>query len=388
AEVQAGLEPGTLLLAYFLGSESGYLWALDRNRFSVHRLPPGAAIEASARRLHDLLSAGHKTGFAAQATLPARALSDSILQPVAARLAQARRLIIIPDGALHYVPFSILPHPRTGERMLASHPITYTGSAAVLDALRMRGASRQAAAKTLLVVADPAFTPGEARAPPATHPAATHSANVAGASMSTLARAARAFDLADVPPLPFSRREAESILNLIPGPQSHALLGPEATAEAIQQAPLRHYRILHIATHGLLNDRQPELSGLILARSPAGDTLQPTLLRVPEIRRLELRAELVVLSACRTALGREILGEGLVGLPQAFLDAGAQRVLVSLWNVHDQATATLMQRFYEHLLRDEIPAQEALRRAQRTVAGMPRWSSPFFWAGFVLIGEP
>jgi CHAT domain-containing protein len=166
------------------------------------------------------------------------------------------------------------------------------------------------------------------------------------------------------------------------------MLDFQANREAVMSPELRQYRIVHIGTHGLLNNRHPELSGLVLSLVDQRGRAQDGFLRLNEIYNLELPSEFVVLSACQTGLGREVRGEGLIGLTRGFLYAGAARVVVSLWKVDDLATAELMRRFYSGLLGPAMmrPAA-ALRAAQASMSKEKRWRSPYYWAGFVLHGE-
>jgi CHAT domain-containing protein len=150
---------------------------------------------------------------------------------------------------------------------------------------------------------------------------------------------------------------------------------------------LSEYKIIHFATHGLINSRHPELSGLVLSLVDEHGRPQDGFLRSDDIYNMRLRADLVVLSACRTALGKEIRGEGLVGLTRAFMYAGAPRIIASLWRIPDSATAELMTRFYRGLLRDNLAPAAALRRAQLELASHPRYRDPYYWAGFILQGE-
>jgi CHAT domain-containing protein len=150
---------------------------------------------------------------------------------------------------------------------------------------------------------------------------------------------------------------------------------------------LSQYRILHFATHGLLNNERPELSGLVLSLIDRAGNPQDGFLRLHEIYNLQLNADLVVLSACETGRGKEIKGEGLIGLTRGFMYSGAPRVVASLWNVDDLATAELMKLFYRGMLKDGLPAGAALRTAQLELSRQKRWASPYFWAGFVLQGE-
>jgi CHAT domain-containing protein len=150
---------------------------------------------------------------------------------------------------------------------------------------------------------------------------------------------------------------------------------------------LARYRIVHFATHGILDTAHPELSGLALSGVDRQGRPVAGFLGAHEIYRLRLPADVVVLSGCETALGREIRGEGLVGLTRAFLHAGARRVVVSLWPVQDQATAELMRRFYLGMLHRHLPPAAALRAAQAGLRDEPAWRDPYFWAGFVLQGD-
>jgi CHAT domain-containing protein len=187
--------------------------------------------------------------------------------------------------------------------------------------------------------------------------------------------------------LPFSRQEAETIIALAPRGTALLALGFEAKRETVTSEGLAAYRIVHLATHGIVNTRQPELSGVVLSLLDRQGRKQDGFLRLHEIVELQLGAELVVLSACQTGLGRDLRGEGIVGLTRAFMRAGAPRVVASLWQVDDLATAELMKRFYRAMLGGQLTPAAALRSAQRELAAGRRWSAPYYWAGFVLHGE-
>jgi CHAT domain-containing protein len=161
----------------------------------------------------------------------------------------------------------------------------------------------------------------------------------------------------------------------------------DASLSLVTSGRLRDYRIVHFATHGLINTRRPELSGLALSLVDREGRSRDGFLRLNTIYNLRLSADLVVLSACQTALGKEVAGEGLVGLTRGFMHAGARRVIASLWQVNDAATAELMKRFYAAMLTRRLPPAAALRRAQLEMAQDPRWAPPYFWAGFVLQGD-
>jgi CHAT domain-containing protein len=190
-----------------------------------------------------------------------------------------------------------------------------------------------------------------------------------------------------IPRLPGTRREAEGILALAPAERRKEALDFAASRATATGAELSQHRLIHFATHGFLNSAHPELSGLVLSMVDEQGKPQEGFLRAHEIFNLHLPAELVVLSACQTGLGKEIRGEGLVGLTRGFMYAGAPRVVVSLWNVSDQATAELMIRFYRGMLVEKLRPAAALRKAQIALWKEGRWQAPYYWAAFALQGE-
>jgi CHAT domain-containing protein len=197
----------------------------------------------------------------------------------------------------------------------------------------------------------------------------------------------RANDRGGFSRLPFSREEAEAISSLVPTTSLMKETDFHASLANATNGELTNYRIIHFATHGLLNSEHPELSGLVLSLVDENGKSQDGFLRMNEIYNLKLPADLIVLSACQTALGKEIKGEGLVGLTRGFMYAGAQRVVASLWQVDDLATAELMKSFYRGILKDGMRPAQALRFAQLELLKQRRWSSPYFWAAFVIQGE-
>jgi CHAT domain-containing protein len=190
-----------------------------------------------------------------------------------------------------------------------------------------------------------------------------------------------------IPRLPFTRQEATRLLALAPKTSSLGAIDFEANRETVLKGDLSQYRYVHFATHGLLDSERPGLSALVLSMVDAQGKPQDGFLRANDIYNLKLPAELVVLSACQTGLGKEIKGEGLVGLTRGFMYAGAARVVVSLWNVNDKATAELMTRFYERMLKGGERPAAALRAAQVDMWRQKQWQSPYYWAAFTLQGE-
>ena len=359
--IQEALDPDTLLLEYALGRERSYLWAVTRTSVASFERPPQAAIEEAAREALFRLGSSQQILAPAQTGAVLARLSHLLLDPVAGQL--RKRLVIVGDGSLHALPFAALPIPGRGDvPLIAEHEVLSLPSASTLVALR-REPARPRSAMTVAVLADPVLGAADPRVTPGS----------AGAPASL-----RRPDHGRLERLPFARKEAEAILALAPRDRTLGALGLAASRQTVMSGRLEPYGIVHFATHGVLDSRYPELSGIALSDG---------FLRVHDIYRLNLPADLVVLSACETALGQEVRGEGLIGLTRAFFSAGARRVLVSLWPVEDRATAELMRRFYREMLQNGLPASAALRAAQDSLRKEPGWQAPYYWAGFVLQGD-
>lgn len=384
------LSDRTLLLEFFLGEERSYLWALTASTFQSFDLPGRQEIETLAREYYDALTARNDPDADvkkadATAERAGHELSRMILTPVE-RLLGDRVLLVVSDGVLHYVPFAALPLPSSpGEPVLARNQVVSLPSASALAALRRDIGGRAPAPKTLAVLADPVF-PGDPRL---TRLAPREDAKRAAAHPgSPLRGLLRQSDQLSLGRLPFSAKEAEDILAFVPNPAQHlAALGFAASSAIATSGELANYRYVHFATHGLIDSRQPKLSKLALSQFNETGGRVDGFLRLSDIYNLNLNADLVGLSACQTALGKEVRGEGLVGLTRGFMYAGAARVLASLWSVEDRATAKLMKSFYRNLLAEKRSAAEALQRAQIEMAGKPQYRSPYYWAGFSLQGE-
>lgn len=369
-EVQENLlDPHTLVLEYFLGEDRSFLWAVTSSeaRF-VTDLPGRERIEAEARQTYGRMVESHlQTGEVAARQAAAR-LSRMILEPVK-DLLDRPRLVVVAHGALQVVPFAALPHPSfegsEAHSLIADHEVVHLPSVSVLAALRSQIAGRRPPEGLLAVVADPVLGPDDER--------------LRGRAQARSALSWRR--------LPFAGLEAKAILALAGGRKTLAASGFEASRGLVRSGKLNGYSILHFATHGLFNDLHPELSALALSTYDAAGRPVDGLLRAYEVSQLELSADLVVLSACRTALGREVSGEGIVGLTQGFFHTGAPRLVVSLWDVNDRSTSELMRRFYTSLLHEKLPPGQALRKAQLSLSRDSRWHAPYYWAGFVLQGE-
>ncbi|HEY4589312.1 MAG TPA: CHAT domain-containing protein, partial [Thermoanaerobaculia bacterium] len=375
AGIQALLDSDTLLLSYSLGEERSYLWAVTSDRIESFELPARARVEALARKVYEELSRFDVEGRRQEGE-DAAALGRLLLGPVAGRLPgkPGKRLVVVPDGALEYVPFGGLPSPEGPETapLIERHEIADLPSASALAVQRHLLERRPPAAKRIAVIADPVFDLRDSRL----------TARVAGRSTVRSGEGDSPFER-----LPASRQEAEAIAALVPRGESMLALGFDAALPRVLGDRLSGFRVVHFATHGVIDAERPALSGLALSMVDAAGRPQEGFLHLHDVYNLRLDADLVVLSGCRTALGKEVRGEGLIGLTRGFQYAGASRVLASLWRVKDQATAALMTRFYRALWIDKLPPAAALRQAQLGVRGQRRWRDPYFWAGFVLEGD-
>ncbi|MBO0857216.1 MAG: CHAT domain-containing protein [Chloracidobacterium sp.] len=412
-EAQKTLDENTALLEYALGDKQSWLWAVTRDSISSYQLPPRDEIDAAARKVYELLTARQskkdsnegerlKRINEADAELQTETarLSRMLLGPVSMRERQdwkGKRLVIVASGTLQYAPFAALPTPEADGQLIASHEIISIPSASALAELRRETAGRQPATKTLAVLADPVFDANDPRLTAAKKKTSTknlialarsaESSSVSSFLPPELARSVRSFHRNGFDRLVFSNDEAEFVTGFAPRSLTLKATGFKANHQLAISGALSGYRIVHFATHGLINSEHPELSGLVLSLFDENGRPQDGFLRLDEIFNLRLPADLVVLSACQTALGKEIKGEGLVGLTRGFMYAGAQRVVASLWQVDDQATSELMRRFYRGMLKEGLPPAAALRKAQIEMSGISRWSSPYYWAGFVIQGE-
>jgi CHAT domain-containing protein/Tfp pilus assembly protein PilF len=378
---QQVLDEGTLLLEYSLGEKRSYLWAVTKTGITSYELPPRADIEKAAKAFRDALTLGERAS-PARLTAAAKALSDIILAPALQQLA-GKRLLVVSDGILQYIPFAALPAPGNNSDyipIIQEREIVNLPSASALAILRRDTEKRQPAPKTLAVIADPVFGTDDERVrgivPSGSVPVEAQQLQRAAAD------AGVAWNR-----LPFTRTEAQQILSLVPEAQRFQAFGFAASRSAATSSELSQYRIVHFATHGFANSQQPELSGIVLSLLDEKGDLQNGFLRLNDIFNLNLPADLVVLSACQTGLGKQIKGEGLVGLTRGFMYAGTPRVVVSLWKVDDRATAELMGRFYQKMLKEGKPAATALREAQLEMWQETQWKLPYYWAAFVLQGE-
>jgi CHAT domain-containing protein/Tfp pilus assembly protein PilF len=380
------LDSGTLLLEYAPGDARSFVWAVTRTSFHVFELPKRSVLEALARAAYRGVTAADETP-AGKAGAALQELSHTLLGPVA-NLLGAKKLVIVAAGALQYVPFAALPSPSAPEEpLVAAHEIVNLPSASSIAFIRRAWATEKRASKILAIFADPVFSADDPRVAGAQ--AALSKVQDAGAKAQDTGaqRAASGFDLAKFNRLPFTRKEALDILELVNPGQRLSALDFDASRATATKAALNQYRFVHIASHGLLNSLHPELSGIVLSMVDRAGKPQDGFLQTTDVYNLSLNADLVVLSACETALGQEVRGEGLVGLARAFMYAGAPRVVASLWTVPDVSTSELMTRFYRGMLVQNLRPAAALRQAQLSIWKEHRWARPYYWAAFTLQGE-
>lgn len=366
-EVQALLDPETTLLSFELGEKRSFLFVLTHSRLDVYTLPPRPVIEGAALTFWKALSTRRSPSASSQITGVAQRLSDMLLEPAADAL-EGRRLIIVGDGILHYLPFSVLPEPGApnGRPMIDRFELAHVPSAEILGLLRDRKRARSTNTHRIAIFADPTFET----------PSQRPDDQGSGSRLPGI-----------LPPLPHSRAEAESIRSKVSPENTFVALGIDASVDNLARLVGQDYGILHLATHGFVNETDPRRSGILLSMVDSASQPIDGFLSLNEIYELDLPTDLVVLSACRTALGEHIRGVGIIGLTRGFFYAGASRLVVSLWDVDDEATAELMNHFYEALLVEGLRPSAALRMAQLEVRSSPQWKAPYFWAGFVLQGD-
>jgi CHAT domain-containing protein/tetratricopeptide (TPR) repeat protein len=430
AEVQSTvLDDQTALLEYSLGRNASYAWAVTKSQVSLYKLPARPIVDKLATDLRAQLipsklqrrimgidvMADSQRGLGVSATpfaedaaafvVASSALYKGVVEPAATVLGE-KRILIVADGALNYVPFeALVKSPATADYsslpyLIKSNEIIYAPSASVVGAIRQQNVNREG--RSILILADPVFNSNDARAKGAgaaalagdTRGLGIQSAltDVAGAQASADAGDAKMQGL-PLARLTGTRAEAEQIVKLAKasGTQADTWLDLDANEDNVDTRDISKYRVLHIATHGLLNAERPQFTGVVL--SLVGNKNEDGFLRTDEVFNLRLGSPLVMLSACETGLGKEKRGEGVMGLTRAFMYAGAPTVGVSLWSVADKSTAELMTDFYRRLLGPStanpgaVSASAAMRDAQLAMISGKKYSAPFYWSPFVLVGD-
>lgn len=421
---QKVLDDQTVLVEYALQEDESYLFVAGKSSVSLFKLPGRAKVEKLATDLRaqlipsklrrrivgiDVVEANRGLGIASSAPEDAaafvaasNALYKVVLEPAAALVGE-KRLMVVADGALNYVPFEVLlKSSESGDfatlgYLVKSNEVIYAPSASVVGAIKQQ--RTRASGRTMLIIADPVFNSNDARAQKTTT-TTTSDADVRGLGIQSAladvagATAAPGATNSTMEGLPLARltgtrAEAEQISKLAKasGAQADVWLDLDASEDNLGTRDISKYRIIHVATHGLLNAERPQFTGVVL--SLVGNKSHDGFVRTDEVFNLRLGSPLVMLSACETGLGKEKRGEGVMGLTRAFMYAGAPTVGVSLWSVADKSTADLMTDFYQRLLSagDTTTSSAALRGAQLAMISGKKYSAPFFWAPFVLVGD-
>jgi CHAT domain-containing protein len=366
------LDTKTALIEYVVGDEKSFAWLVTKDKVFFAALPPANELNRLVTDYRKSIAEKSDGGKPAALHFNAqsRELYRALVQPFEANLSSQQRLIIVPDGALTYLPFETLMD-RKGY-LVERFAIGYEPSASALAAIRAAGS--QPGSRGIVAFGDPAYHDSDVER--------ERSARANSRAATVKYYAERGLDLRR---LPYTRAEVNTISALFPIADRKVFLGLDANEMRVKSESLERYRYVHFATHGIVDEETPARSGVIL--SLENNDKEDGILQTTEIMRLKLNADLVTLSACRTGLGKVVAGEGVLGLTRAFMYAGSRSVVASLWNVNDTATAELMKSFYTNLKKGE-PKDEALRQAKLTLlkGKQTTWRHPYYWAPFVLVG--
>ncbi len=392
ADVQQKLlDEHTVLLQYSLGSDRSYFWAVTQTEISSYELPKQSEIEKLANEFKYKLTDPATRELPIELKRSSKELSDIIIKPVLEKIGN-KRLLIVADGALQYIPFSALTIPGKSTHeyvpLLTEHEIINSPSVSTIGIIKSDHKRNKTAPKPLVVFADPVFTPDDERFGKTVAPQPSHQRDRGlPIEAQQLERAAGI----KWKRLPFTRNEADGIVRIIPNSQPQELLDFRANRQALNSnSHLNQYQIIHLATHGFADTEHPESSFILLSLVDQEGNYENGYLTLNDIFNLDLQANLVVLSACQTGVGKLIKGEGLVGLTRGFMYAGTPRVLVSLWSINDQSTSELMVKFYQKMLKEKLTPVAALRAAQLEMwqqGDWQKWKSPYYWAAFTMQGD-
>lgn len=379
-DIQKLLDDDTILLEYKLGEKRSFLWLVTKDSIEIFDLPQRHMIEAKARAFYDLVVANSNKQPTSTEQIT-KDLSNILLSNVATKVAN-KRLAIVADGVLQYIPFSALINPKSEvSPLVETNEIVMLPSASVLAQLRANPKTTRENKKTIAIFADPVFDLQDSRV-------AGNASRKPSDENTAMSRTLRDFRFGEtLPRLLASRQEAKGISSLIDKNNADVRMDFEASLDNVENSDLRDYRILHFATHGLLNSSRPELSGLVFSLYDRNGVKQNGFLSLDNIYNLDLASDLIVLSACQTALGKDIRGEGLIGMSRGFLYAGSKRIVASLWKVDDSATAEFMKRFYTNHLQKGMPAAKALQQTKNEMRKIRRYRSPYYWSAFTLLGD-
>ncbi len=391
-----GLDENTVLLEYSLGEKQSYLWLVGKNNVKSFILPARSVIESTVESLREFISARvRKTGesieeFQTRITIAdreypelARKLSLMLFGPIHEEIS-GKRLIIVPDGKLHYFPISALPLPNSelNEPLLLSNEVIYQPSVSTLAILMVNEKKTNSGSKDILIFTDPVFSKSDSR-----FSIGVKSNKLTHDNTPDLNNFREIDSMNSFPRLAYSKDEGDSISKIAGNSHADIFTGFSATREQFLNSNFSQYRILHLATHGLIDETRPELSGIVFSRFDKRRQRLNEFVRLHDIYSLKINADLVVLSACETSVGKDVRGEGLLSLNNGFLQIGAKSVLSTLWKVDDKATLQFMQIFYGILGDEDITVANALRKTQIEMRETRQFESPYYWAAFTLQGD-
>lgn len=365
----------TSLVEFALGTRQSFAWVVTKNGFSTTRLDDKQTISDAAQKLVKLLSDGPKDpDYDGKLQTAIEDVSKLVVLPLADKL-QTERLIIVADGILQHVPFQVLSaSAKADEPLIDKFDIANAASASTLAIMRQERKNRVPGSKLVVGFGDAVFS-------------SSSQAPISDSPNSVVERSAAVIQEGRLPPLFKSQAELRAIRDLAGTDDSKFYVQYDATRQNLLNIDLGNYKIVHLVTHGIFDERQPELSGLVLSLRDANQQPVNGYVGLADIYKLHAPVDLVVLSACNSALGPEVRGEGLTGLTRGFTYAGASSIIASFWNVDDEAGAELMKQFYTNLLQHGMSPATALRAAQNEIRKRPEWRSPYFWAGFTFQGD-
>jgi CHAT domain-containing protein len=353
ARVQQSLSPSMVILEYVIADPQSYCLVITRSNARI--------VELSARQRIDMLATAYLKAVKAKqsADLEGRRLYDTLLQPIA-EARQKEDLVVVPDGSLHLVPFDALVDG--GKYVVESHSITYAPSATGFFLLTTQERRSRTFSHTLLAVGGVPYGGGELKQ----------------------AALTRGYDSRNLSDLPASGDEVQAAESAVHGPSNTILLGADATEFAFKRADLGRYRYIHLAVHGFASNVDPDRSALLLRSDPAHG--EDGFLQASEIVQMRLNADMVVLSACDSALGPVQGEEGIAALSRAFLLAGARSVVSTLWSIDDTFSSFLMKQFYGHLASGASPTLALAEAKRDMVSKYGRSAPPYYWAAFIIEG--
>jgi CHAT domain-containing protein len=368
------------VVQYWIGEDASYAWVATRERLRMLRLSTGTTITRTATEFHTALKGFGTVAPEARQRLAER-LGALLIQPIAEEVAGKQSLIFIPDGALHYVPFAALRFEVAGSQKYLVQRHDVATAVTVSGLIRASPAPAPGKLKEMLVVADPVYELGDERLSAGPQKLVMRESS----ALDPLGFVVRgSTNLQPLPRLKGSAIEARQIVSLLPPESVDLLDGVRASKAALLRSNVERYRYIHIGAHAIANRHAPLLSAIMLsAHDAAGQRIDDKLLAA-DLLNLKFNADLVVLGACDTALGKQLQGEGVLGLHYAVLARGARAVVASLWAVPDQASSALLSRYYTLVLKDRLTSYTALSQAARDTIDTGL-SDPAAWAVYFTV---